>query len=212
MTELRYTLLSDGSSDRVLLYVLQWLLHQLVPQVALAPQWADFRMLPKPPWSLADRLRVCSDLYPCDLLFVHRDAEGETREVRVQEIRHAVREVAWPVAPPPCCVIPVRMQEAWFLFNEAERAIRRAAANPNGTVPLEFPPDPEALPNPKKYLHNLLRSATGLPERRRRKFNVGTTVHRLAELIRDYSPLRQLSAFCSMEQDLIGVLGQLQLR
>jgi hypothetical protein len=102
------------------------------------------------------------------------------------------------------------MQEAWFLFHEAERAIRGAAANPSGTMPLDFPRDPETLPDPKEYLHNLLWSAAELPARRRRRFDVRSKVHRLAELIRDYAPLRQLSAFRSMEQDLVGILGQLR--
>lgn len=152
---------------------------------------------------MSQRIRAALDLYPCDLLFVHRDAEGEDREHRVAEIRHHLGELEGQTA---VCVVPVRMQEAWFLFDE--RAIRLAADNPAGRVPLSLPPldRVEASPDPKSVLFALLQDASGLRPGRKRSFDPGLRLHRLAELIEDDSPLRQLPAFRAVEQDLSIVL------
>ena len=109
------------------------------------------------------------DLYPCDLLFVHRDAEGVPHRSRVEEIEIAMQEVRavheGAGLPPHVVVVPVRMTEAWLLFDEA--AIRRAAGNPNGRVSLQLPPgDPEEIADPKQLLHDLLRTASELGGRR----------------------------------------------
>lgn len=202
MNTLRYTLLSDGSADRALQHVLTWLLREHLAGWAIQPEWADLRRLPQPPRSLPDRIKIGIDLYPCDLLFIHRDAEREPRAVRVTEIRRAVEEVWEHLAVPPVvCVVPVRMQEAWLLFDES--ALREAAGNPNGQHPLQLPDlaDVERLPNPKRTLHDLLRAASDLPARRSRRLNLGALVHRMASLIDDFSPLRQLSAFRELETD-----------
>ena len=76
-----------------------------------------------------DRVQPACDFYPCDVLFIHRDADKEPHTVREKEIRNAVAE-ALPneLAPSAVCVIPVRMMEAWLLFDEP--ALRKAADNP----------------------------------------------------------------------------------
>ena len=75
MTEpLRYSLLTDGSSDACLTWVLDWLIEQ-VSKPLFVGEWADLGWLPDPPRSLVDRIRCCLEDYPCDLLFIHRDAE-----------------------------------------------------------------------------------------------------------------------------------------
>ena len=90
--------------------------------------------------------------------------------------------------------------EAWLLFDAA--AIRRAAGNPNGDTPLDLPElsRVEGLPNPKDILHTLLREASGL--RGRRLKNLRVPVRRVADLIEDFAPLRRLSAFQRLEQDV----------
>ncbi|MEO8494592.1 MAG: hypothetical protein ABI614_05955 [Planctomycetota bacterium] len=116
MTVLTYTLLGDGSSDKVLLRHVAWLLEQLLsPDITTRPQWADLRSVRSKPRSLAERIEATIRLYPCDLLFVHRDAERDTPDKRRVEIEAAVQQVA---SNPFVCVIPVRMQEAWLLFDE----------------------------------------------------------------------------------------------
>ena len=56
-------------------------------------------------------------MYPCDLLFVHRDAERESIEQREKEIRESLEKSAMERTPPVVRVIPVRMQEAWLLVS-----------------------------------------------------------------------------------------------
>lgn len=93
MNSISYTLLSDGSSDRALLPILNWLLQQHLPQYAIQEQWADLSRLPKPPNSLSERIKMSIDLYPCDLLFIHRDAEKQKREQRINEIEEAFKKL-----------------------------------------------------------------------------------------------------------------------
>ena len=62
--------------------------------------------------TLSERISLSLDLYPCDLLFVHRDAEGDLQHVRTEEIHQALAAAAQRVQiPPTVCVVPVRMQK-----------------------------------------------------------------------------------------------------
>jgi len=49
MTQLKYTLLTDGSSDKTLLNIIKWLLDDLYPQLSCDGSFADFRHIPNPP-------------------------------------------------------------------------------------------------------------------------------------------------------------------
>lgn len=206
MKELRYTLLSDGSSDKALLPILTWLLQQYLVECAIQPAWADLRRLPKPPTKLSDRIINSLDLYPCDILFVHRDAERETREKRVAEIQEAIQQAGELAFVPAVCVVPVRMQEAWLLFDEI--AIRKASGNPNGKQRLQLPimNKIEQLPDPKQILHDLLRQASGLTGRRLKDFPVRERTQRVAEWMNNFSQLRALPAFIALEAELEAVL------
>jgi len=203
MEELRYTLLSDGPSDKALMPILTWLLRQHFPNLPIQSRWSDLRRLPRPPRELYDRIRSSIELYPCDLLFVHRDAETTSLEERLSEINQAVSNVIVDRQMPAIvCVVPIRMMEAWLLFDI--NAIRQAAGNPNGTVPLNLPTlsDIESIPNPKRVLHNILRIATELGTYRRRRFDTNIAVQRIPECIEDFSSLRSLSAFIALEEEL----------
>lgn len=204
MRVLVFTLLSEGSSDRALLPVLLWTLRQHSGSM-FRPQWADLRRLPEPPRTLEGRVEGAVKLYPCDLLFVHRDADRAGLAKRRKEIEAAL--VRTP-GQPAIAVVPVRAQEAWFLFDE--RAIRTAAGNPNGDDALVLPSIQrlEDEPDPKSRLHDLLREASGLGSRRRKTLRLGHAVHRIGQLIDDFSPLRALPAFEAFERDLADLLGQ----
>lgn len=204
MTSLQFTLVTDGASDRALLPVLTWLLRQHSMRT-FQPQWADLRALRQPPKTLEEKIFTALELYPCDLLFVHRDAEREPRATRVAEIRRCLANRA---EPPTVCVVPVRMQEAWLLFDEA--ALRLAADNPRGEVPLPFPPllRLEEVSDPKELLHELLYQASGLRPGRLSRFNPAARAHRLAELIEDFSPLRRLAAFQALETELTALVTE----
>jgi len=206
---LRYTLATNGSSDTVLLPILTWALRTHGVSCAIQPQWADLRQVR---WSkkpdLADRIRLSLDLYPCDLLFVHRDAEREPRERRIDEITAALAKVQFQSIPQAISVVPVRMQEAWLLFDE--RAIRHAAGNRSGRQPLDLPSirDIERIPDPKSLLHECLKQASGLQGRRLKSFPVHRHARRVAELMDDFSPLQVLQSFTALENDVMQIIEQ----
>lgn len=213
MSFLRYTFVTDGPTDRALMPILTWLLREQGVRCAIQPEWADLgRLRVRKQLSLVERMRWAVDLYPCDLLFVHRDAEREPRQKRYAEIMQAVNELQRDhgVATPAVCVVPVRMQEAWLLLDI--QAIRWAAGNQTGRQELILPPlkGLEAIPNPKKVLHDLLREASGLRGRRLDRFDAGERAVRVTSLIGDFSPLRALPAFSALETDLgvIAVISQ----
>ncbi|MDZ4800972.1 MAG: hypothetical protein SGI92_22665 [Bryobacteraceae bacterium] len=138
------------------------------------------------------------DLYPCDILFVHRDAEAQPPENRRSEIEAALHWSPNRWIP----VIPVRMTESWLLFDE--RAIRSAAGNPNGTEPLNLPEVHrlELLPDPKALLSQLLKTASGLNSRRRSRLPVHERVHRIPDYIDDFSTLLRLPSFQRLQADI----------
>jgi len=142
-----------------------------------------------------DRIAAALDLYPCDLLFIHRDAEGESLEARVAEVESGAAGFSDSMVP----VVPVRMQEAWLLIDEP--ALRRATGNPKGSVRLTMPALDriEQIPNPKQLLHTLLIDASELTGRRRKKLDPRRQAMQLGDLIADYSPLRRLPAFRATE-------------
>jgi hypothetical protein len=158
--------------------------------------------------SLRDRVRAAVEYYPATLLFVHRDSEGVTREQRLEEIRDAVAGLG---TPPLVEVVTVRMQEAWFLFDE--QAIRAAASNPGGTDPLPLPPIAtlEDLADPKGVLFALLRRASGLSGRHLRRFDPAKAAHRVADILDD-SSLHALPAFTAYHAKASDVVRALEAR
>lgn len=187
---LRVTLVSDGSSDRALLPMIRWLLRRAGVDTAIEYSWADLGRLRNPPKTLTDKIKRSIELYPCDLLFVHRDAEGDPVEKRLDEIHAGL-----PVGQRCISVIPVRMLEAWLLFDEG--LIRMASGNPHGKTVLPLPvfDKLESLPDPKTVLISLLKTASGLKGRRLTRFNVYEARSRVAVLADDFTPLLRLNAF-----------------
>ena len=203
---LRYTLVGDGSSDSALMPLLRWTLLRTGTPLALLPSWADPYLIRAESGGLAARLQNALELYPCDLLFVHRDAEKQDPELRRTEVENALSQLSAP--PPALCVIPVRMTEAWLLIDEA--AIRRAADNPKGSVPLTLPllKDLEDLPDPKQKLNELLRTACELRGRRLAQFRRDEAARRVrvADLMDDFSPLLRLPAFQRLQEETHALL------
>lgn len=209
MHELRYTLVADGSSDAALLPILTWLLIENGMQIAIQGHWADLRRLPQSGKNLQEKIQLAVEFYPCDLLFIHRDAEIQPRETRLQEIAQAIATLkASDRSLPHICVVPVRMTEAWLLSDE--KAIRHAAGNRPGRMSLELPAlaKLEALPDPKQTLYEALKVASGLQGRRLKQFPVHFYATRVTELIYDFSPLRRLSAFAALETDVKNLVQQ----
>ena len=209
MMNLRYTLLSDGGSDRALMPIIEWSVsnHNLVS--SLQPQWADLGILRRPPTMLQARIAEAVRLYPCDILFIHRDSEKDAFDVREQEIQRALlpatRHASYIAVP----IVPVRMTEAWLMFSEP--AIRRAAGNPSGSQPLSLPKlrDVERHPSPKALLFEQLKIASGRAGRRLADFDVERARTNLAQHIEDFRPLRRLSSYLRFEEHLIRALNTL---
>lgn len=198
------TLAGDGSADRSLRTVLEWVLGR-------QPILQDRGFLVQvaaPGANLRERLAKALRDYPCDVLFVHRDSERDPREKRLEEIRQAVSAAGVSVFVP---VVPVRMTEAWLLIDEA--AIRQAAGNPNGEVILQLPKAAhlEAVADPKKLLRECLIRASEKVGRRLQQFerDLPERAQRVSELITDFSPLRQLPAFRELERDAGEALSNL---
>lgn len=202
---IRGTLVSDGRSDRVLIPILEWLLREHTT-VGVSVEWADTSRVRSPPL-LSHRIQLALTLRPCELLFVHRDAEAQSPRLRRDEIQRAV-----PPVPPHVCVIPVRMSEAWLLHDEA--AVRRAADRPSGTVNLRLPKlsAVERHADPKATLYQALRIASERSGRRLRNFDCVQGAQRVSELISEWSALRALGAFQELEADVQGALRLLAER
>jgi hypothetical protein len=198
MSDCCFTLVSDGPSDRALIPALSWVLAQHSARVFRA-EWPDLRRLRRPPRGLQARISVALELAPCDLLFVHRDAERDEPARRRGEIEDAVRELGHQLSIP---VVPVRMTEAWLIWNEG--AIRRAAGNPNGRASLGLPAagEVEGRANPKADLFAALVAAGGFSGRRRDDLRPAALRQLVADAIEDYSPLRGASAFAKLEADV----------
>ena len=210
MNVLNFTLLSEGPSDEALIPHLIWLLKQNEVKMSIQPTWADLRLLPKGMISggLATKIKLSLELYPCDLLFIHHDADRESLEHWKNIIHDVIANMLETNRPNTyICVIPVRMQESWMLFDE--NAIRRASGNPNGTQNISLPKlnKTEKIPDPKTILHETLKIASGRNGRKLNNFNVRHSAKLVSEYIEDFSPLRNLTAFQELETDLKEVIN-----
>jgi len=199
MKQMEYTLLAEGSSDRALMKILTWVIRQQLPDVAVHGNHADLRSLWQAPKTLRERIIEAAKLYPCDLLFVHRDSDTALPQNRKHEIQKAYADSELS-SPSLVCVIPVRMTEAWLLLDED--AIRRAAGNPNGKEPLDLPRAPDQIPNPKDVLGELLKQASGLSGRRKKSFRPERHIWQIPGCMKDFTILRRLEAFVDFEKEL----------
>lgn len=203
MSRICYVLLSDGSSDKRLMPILNWLLTRRCPNRTIEPEWADLRRLPRPPRTLSEKIRKALEIYEPDLLFIHRDAEKQPFEKRKMEIDESLSGLT---DPPAVCIVPIRMSEAWLLFDE--RAIRRAAGNPNGRMPLQLPNinTVESIPDPKERLFSLIREASGLSGTRLKKLKTQPLANLVSRSISDFESLQHLSSFRALESELSEVI------
>ena len=197
MSIIRYTLLADGTSDAVLMPIVDWLIEQHAPDRGVLSQFA--RGLGKVGLDLCSRIPAALELFPCDIMFIHRDGETQTYDSRRTEIVSACANINQKYVP----LIPIRMMEAWLFSDEG--AIRAAAGNRNGTMDLMLPSKKqwENLPDPKKLLSETLTTASGKTGRSLRKFNPEQQRHRITELTKNFSALRGIPSFDSFESALI---------
>lgn len=201
MSFLRYTLITDGSSDKALLNIIKWLLDDLYPKLPNKGEFADFgrQKNPPPKRDIASQIKRAQEFYPFDLLFYHRDAENNDKDIIINRKSEVYKGVGDENI---VCIVPIVMMESWLLFDEC--AIKKAAGNRNYKGKIYLPPlqKIEKETKPKDLLHKILKETSGLKKRSLSKFNVHQAVHLVAENINDFSPLRNLSAFKIFEEDL----------
>ena len=187
--QLSFGVIADGGTDRVLVPIIQWAIHQLDPEVEILEP--AFR---KRQSSVADFLSAYQP--EAMLTFLHRDAENKSLHERLQEFPQVAADEIVPV-------VPVRMSEAWILFDG--NAIARASDRPSYHVTVPEIAELERLADPKSRLEELLFEAAGSPTGRRLKKFKRSIVDRrvsVASLITDFSPLMALSAFAQFQQTL----------
>ncbi len=200
---LRYTLVADGTSDQVLIPILDWLIGEHLPDLSIVSAFArDFGNVGH---DLRSRVKAAVHNFPSDLLFIHRDAETQSRERRLAEINAAMHDVKVHFVP----VIPVRMTEAWLLADE--KAIRFAAQNASSRIDLGLPARRrwEELPDPKAVLLLALKAATERRGRALDKFSAEKARHLIAPRTSSFELLRGLPAFDALETDLINQLRKM---
>lgn len=210
MDKLDFTLLADGSSDRTLMAPLMWLLRREVGDIPINGEVASGINLKA--CHLSDKIKNVISMYPCDLLFIHRDAEQQDAQLRYDEINRAVADVSErnpKVRLPYVCIVPITMTEAWLLIDE--QAIRKAAGNPFGSEPLDMPRlgRIEEIKDSKKVLFDLIETACGLRGRRRKKLRIEKCRHLVAQNIADFSPLLTFRAFSRLTTELQECLSRL---
>jgi hypothetical protein len=195
-------LLGEGSSDRALMPILRWIVDRATPDDVRIERIDTF---PTRANTLQQKVEAARLVCPCELLFVHRDADNQPPEWRYEEIRRAVGDTVY------VAVVPIRTTEAWLLIDVP--MIRAAAGRPSGTNDLDLPKlaKIESESRPKERLEEALRRAHGATGRRAHKFHPPSAINRLANLIEDWSPLREVGAFQRLEADTRAALGRLGL-
>lgn len=196
------TLVAEGSSDQALIPLINAVLDLHCDK----PYSTTFATeLPK--GALRERIAQAIRMYPCDMLFVHRDADRASVAEREKEIQEAAAISAEGITA--ICMVPVRMTEAWLLVDV--QAIRRAAANPSGRIELNIPPIDrlETIPDPKAVLFDVLAQATELSPQRLRRFDRNRARRQISGFMEDYDVLRQLPSFAHFESQVRDYFSQL---
>ncbi len=196
MKIIRYTLLADGTSDEVLIPIIDWLISDNYPDISFQSNFA--KDIGKVGMSLEARIPAALKYFPCDILFVHRDGEGQILASRLAEINAVCQAIDVCYVP----VIPVRMTEAWLLSDES--AIRSAAGNIAGRVNLKLPNRKswETLADPKELLFDALVIASEKTGRALKKFNPAKERAFVARRTASFEALRGLSSFDLFEMSL----------
>ena len=207
----RFLLICEGASDGALVHHIRALLIQ---HGATEADGSSFHY----GTSLTEKVKQGLALSGLpDLLFVHRDADHyrDTHAAgaakRYEEITTAVQSLNHN--GPYVRIVPVRMTEAWLLLNECE--IRRVAGKPGGRDNLGLPvvQKIESIPDPKKFLKEiLLRAGSPKGTRRKKNFknNFGEHRRQLIENLPARGPLEYLDSWVRFRKDTIAALQALE--
>lgn len=211
MMAVRFALIAEGRTEEALLGHLRELcLRGGVGDVE--DVWADdlLNVFDDVGKDIASRVRAILRADPAiNLLFIHRDADARSDQVRRAEIERGVASSDCMMAYVP--IIPIQEIEAWLLVDPD--AIRRVVANPGGKDDLGLPKlgQIEQRASPKEILRDALRQASK-PGRGRgidtRTF--GILRRRLLEDLDVDGPVTQLTAWQSLLRDLNAALAELR--
>ncbi len=104
---MRTALLGEGNTDRALLPIVRWVLMRATPTPATV-EWVDLTRIAGG-GGLVGKVRQGLEVNPCDVLFVHRDADNQPPQWRYDEVTAAVGGHAH------VAVVPIRTTETWLL-------------------------------------------------------------------------------------------------
>ena len=200
----RYALISDGTSDRVLLKIIDWTFYHFL-NLETSGERADFYYSKTKPQSISEKVELVIEQYDdLDFIVIHRDAERETYEKRVEEIEKEltlIKNQSLTSIP----VIPVRMTEAWLLFDS--KAIASASGNPNLPDLPALPPlnTVETLRDPKSLLEKLIKDSCGLRSRGLKKLNTRHCIQLIPDFVEDFSPLLTIPSYQRFKQKILEV-------
>jgi hypothetical protein len=204
---IKYVLISDGSSDRALIKIIDHALKQQFNDFDFEGERADLGLFSrKKIKNLEDKIRITIEYYEPKLVFIHRDVEKESLQKREEEIDKALAIIQKQNTEQQYAkIIPIRMTESWLMTNE--KAIRAASGNPKGSVALILPKinQLESLPDPKSILEELLRTASGLKGRRLSDLNTRQCIQLITEYVDDFDALEELSSFQYFKKQIVSL-------
>lgn len=177
MSEIHSTLLAEGPNDEALTYHLTWLLSCHFPEDDVQPT-AFVTKRGTGGKNLAQCMRIAVRNQPCDILFVHRDADSADAEPRHQEIQAAHARIREEF-PNVVAVVPIQETESWLLFN-ADAIFAAVGRTPQGSLALPPLSRIEQQSNPKEVFCETLREAHGSTGRRAADFNPHHSQHYIA--------------------------------
>jgi len=202
-----YILVSDGSSDRLLINPINWLFRK--HGLESNGKRIDFGQSGFNPKSISEKIIILKSLYSeIKYIIIHRDAENQSHLLREAEISKEL-EKAEIQEVNALKIVPIRMSEAWMLIDEL--AIKKAAGKPSSTKRLKLPAitSLESISNPKDILKKKLLEASELKGRRKAQFDFNEARQRVSDNIEDFSPLLQLSAFQRFEAEVKEIIKQI---
>jgi len=197
---IEYLLISDGTSDRLLINPIDWVFRQ--KGVQTKGRWLDFSKPEFQSKTLEGKLSLAKQLYTeIDFIIIHRDAENQPIDKRKSEINDVINKASIELNI-TARIVPIRMSEAWLLIDES--AIRRAAGKPSGKIPLGLPKIKklEQISDPKDLLKEYLLKASELSGRKRNQFDFNNARQLVSQFIIDFTPLRSLVSFTNFESEI----------
>ena len=204
---IQYFIISDGSSDRLLIHPIDWIFKS--KGIESKGERIDFGLSGLYPKTIAEKIEMAIIIHPnLEFLFIHRDAEKQSIDIRIQEIESELLKTAIENIE-TIKIIPIRMSEAWLLIDE--KALRKAAGKPSGKIKIQLPQTKklESLANPKDLLKTALENASEYSGRKKAQFDFNEARQLVSQYIEDFSELRQLSAFQRLEADIDLLLKKL---